>query len=74
MMMRIIVFTRSETMQINWFVIVAGIVPYSIKRCQIKDEQVLSMKALFWQLIIRRKKEQLSWEIYIPFIGHLRQE
>jgi hypothetical protein len=73
-MVRIIVFTRSETMQINWFLIVVGIVPYSIKRYETKDEQVLSTKALFWQLIIRWKKGQRLWELYIPFIEHLRQE
>jgi hypothetical protein len=61
-------------MQINWFVIVVGIVPYSIKRYQTKDEQVLSVKALFWRLIVRWKKGQRTWELYIPFIDHLRQE
>ncbi len=61
-------------MQINGFLIVVGIIPYSIKRHRTKDEQVLSVKALFWRLIIRWKKEQCSWEIYIPFIEHLRLE
>lgn len=61
-------------MQINWILIVGGIVPYSIKRYRTKDEQVLSVKALFWRLIIRWKKGQRSWEISIPFIEHLRRE
>ena len=34
-------------MQINGFLIVVGIIPYSIKRHRTKDEQVLSVKALF---------------------------
>ncbi len=60
-------------MQISWFVIVVGTFPYYIKRYQTKDEQVLSIKALFWRLIVRWKKERCSWELYIPFIEHLRQ-
>lgn len=73
-MVRTFVFIWSETMQINWFLIVVGIIPYSIKQYRTKDEQVLSVKALFWWLIIRWKNEQRSWELYIPFIDHLRQE
>jgi hypothetical protein len=73
-MMRIIVLTGVITMQINWFWLIVGLVPYSIKRYQTKDEQVLSVKALFWRLIVRWKKGQRLWELYIPFIDHLRQE
>ena len=73
-MMRIIVLTGVMTMQINWFWLIVGLVPYTIKRQKTKDEQVLTLKALFWRLIIRWKKGQCSWEVYIPFIEHLRQE
>ena len=60
-------------MEINWFWIVLGIIPYSIKRYRVKDEQVLSVKAIFWGLIIRWKKRQRSWQFYSPFIEHLRE-
>ncbi len=60
-------------MQINWFWLGVGFIPYSIKRQQMKDEYILTVKALFWQLTIRWKKEQCSWDVSIPFIKHLRQ-
>ena len=60
-------------MQINWFWLAVGLVPYSIKRHQTKEEQLLTVKALFWRLTIHWRKGQRSWEIYIPFIEHLRQ-
>ena len=59
-------------MQINWFWLV-GFLPYSIKRSQTKDAQILTMKALFWRLTVRWRKGQWSWEIYVPLIEHLRQ-
>jgi hypothetical protein len=45
----------------------------NIKRQQTKNEQVLTVKALFWRLTIRWRKGQCSWDVYIPFIEHLRQ-
>ena len=60
-------------MDINWLWILIGLIPYSIKRQEIKNEQILTVKALFWRLTIRRKAGQVSWELYIPFIEHLRQ-
>ena len=59
-------------MEINWFWLAVGFIPYYIKRHQTKDEQLLTVKALFWRLTIRWK-EQCSWDLYIPFIEHLRQ-
>lgn len=61
-------------MDINCFWLVVGFIPYFIKRQQMKDEQMLVVKALFWRLTVRWKKGQCSWEVYIPFIEHLRQE
>jgi len=60
-------------MDFNWLWLVGGFIPYYIKRHQTKDEQLLAVKALFWQLTIRWKEEQCSWDISIPFIEHLRR-
>jgi len=60
-------------MQINWLWLVVGLLPYSIKRYQRKDEQILIVKAFFWRLTIRWKMEQCSWEIAFPWIEHWRQ-
>jgi hypothetical protein len=57
-----------------WFWFVMGFLPYAIKRHQTKDEQIFSVRALFWRLTIRWRQERCSWEIYIPLIEHLRQE
>jgi hypothetical protein len=61
------------TMQINWLWLVIGLLPYSIKRYRAKNEQLLTVKALFWRLTIRQKKEQYSWEIAFPWLEHWRQ-
>jgi len=61
------------TMQINWFWLAVGLMPYSIKRYQTKDVQILIGKALFWRLTIRWKKGQNSWEISFPWIEHWRR-
>lgn len=34
---------------------------------------MLTVKALFWRLTVRWKEDQISWDLYIPFIEHLRQ-
>ncbi len=60
-------------MQINWFWLAVGLMPYSIKRYQTKDVQILIGKALFWRLTIRWKKGQNSWEISFPWIEHWRR-
>src|SRR5260370_23495782 len=44
-MVRIIVLTGVMTMQIHWFWLIAGLVPYTIKRQLTKDEQVLTVEA-----------------------------
>lgn len=61
------------TMQIHWLWLAAGFLPYSIKRQFTKNEQTLTVKALFWQLMIRWKEGQYVWDLYVPFIDHLRQ-
>ena len=60
-------------MNINWLWLVAGLVPYSIKRHQTRNEQVLTVKALFWRLTLRWSQKQCSWDVSISFIEHLRQ-
>lgn len=60
-------------MDINWLWLAAGLVPYSIKRKHTKNGQMSTVKALFWRLTIRREDGQCSWNVYIPFIEHLRQ-
>ena len=60
-------------MDINWLWLVVGLIPYSSKRQHMKNELVLTVKALLWRLTIRWRKEQCSWDVYIPFIEHLRQ-
>jgi len=57
-----------------WFWLAMGCVPYAIKRHQTKDEQILSVRALFWRLTLRWRQGRCSWEVYIPLIEHLRQE
>jgi hypothetical protein len=60
-------------MQINWLWLIVGLVPYIIKLQFTTDEQVLTVKALFWRLTIRWRNEHSSWDLRIPFIEHLRQ-
>jgi hypothetical protein len=60
-------------MDINWLWLVVGLIPYSIKRHQTKDEQLVTVKAIFWRLTIRLRQGQCSWDLYIPFIEHLQQ-
>ncbi len=60
-------------MQINWLWLVVGLVPYSIKRQYSKDEQMLSIYALFWRLTIRWQSGTCSWDLSIPLITHLKQ-
>jgi hypothetical protein len=72
MMMRIIVLTGVITMQINWYWLIAVLVPYSIKRRRKKNGQIVAIKAIFWQLTLRQKNGQSSWNVHIPFIEHLR--
>jgi hypothetical protein len=59
-------------MDINWLWIVVGLIPYSSKRQEMKNEHILIVKALFWRLTIHWKEGQCSWDLYIPFIEHLR--
>lgn len=61
-------------MQINWLWFAVGFMPYSIKRQHMKDEHIVTLKALFWRLTIRWKKEQCTWDVSIPFFKRLRQE
>jgi hypothetical protein len=56
-----------------WFWIVVGILPYAIKRHQTRDEQLLTVKALFWRLTIRWKQGHCLWDLYISFIEHLQK-
>lgn len=60
-------------MQINWIWLAVGLIPYAIKRQNTKNEQTLMVKAFFWRLMIRYKDGRCSWDVYIPFIEHLRQ-
>ena len=60
-------------MDINWFWLAVGLIPYSIKRQLTKNEQMLTVKAPFWRLTIRWIEGQCSWDLSIPFIEHLRQ-
>jgi hypothetical protein len=60
-------------MQINWLWLVVGLVPYSIKQQQMKDEHIVTVKALFWRLMIRWKNEKCSWNLSIPLITGLKQ-
>lgn len=61
-------------MQINWCWLIVGLVPYTIKRQRMTDEQVLTVKALFWQLAIRWGRRPSEWDLSIPFIENLRQQ
>lgn len=60
-------------MHIDWLWLAVGLLPYSIKRQFTKNEQTLTVKALFWRLTLRRKEENWVWDLSISFIEHLRQ-
>ena len=60
-------------MEINWFWLVVGLVPYSIKRQHVKDVQMLSIHALFWRLTIRKRRGIRSWNLSIPLVTHLKR-
>jgi hypothetical protein len=60
-------------MQINWLWFAVGLLPYYIKRQQMKDEQILAVKALYWRLTIHWQEGYCSWSVSIPFFEHLRQ-
>jgi hypothetical protein len=60
-------------MQINWFWLTIGLIPYFINLQHTKDEQVLNIHALFWRLAIRRGHGKRSWSLSIPLITHLKQ-
>ena len=53
-------------MEINWLWLVVGLIPYSIKRQNTKNEQVLYIRALVWRLIIHWQEERCSWEFLFP--------
>jgi hypothetical protein len=57
-------------MQINWLWLVVGLMPYSIKRYQMKDEQRVHIRALFWILTIHWQQGQNSWELSLPLVEH----
>jgi hypothetical protein len=73
MVVRIIVSQGVMTMQINWLWLAVGLVPYSIKRRQAKNVQLVDARALLWHLTLRWQKGQCSWEISLPLIEHWRQ-
>ena len=60
-------------MQINWFWLAVGLIPYSIKRQHTENEQMLRMHALFWRLTIRWQSGKCLWDVSIPLITHLKQ-
>ena len=60
-------------MQINWLWLAVGLLPYSIKRRNTKDEQVLGIHAFFWRLTIRWRHGTCSWDLSLPLITHLKQ-
>ncbi len=60
-------------MQINWFWLIVGLVPYTIKRQEAKDEQIMTLKALFWQLIIHWGNGHRSWDLSVLLVKHLGQ-
>jgi hypothetical protein len=60
-------------MEINWFWLVVGFIPYSIKRQHAKNVQMLSLNALFWRLTIRWRRGTCSWDLSIPLITHLKR-
>ena len=59
-------------MQVNWYWLIVGLIPYSIRRQQTKDLSIITIKALLWRLAIRWKKGQCSWSLLIPFFEHLQ--
>jgi hypothetical protein len=60
-------------MQINWLWLAVGLIPYSIKRQQTKDEKLVRVRALYWLLTIHWQQGRCSWEISLPSIEHWRQ-
>ncbi len=60
-------------MQVNWYWLIVGIVPYSIKQQRAAHEQIFTIKAFFWRLTIHWRNGRRSWALSIPLIEHLRQ-
>jgi len=54
-----------------WIWLAGGVIPCSIKQHQAKEEQSLTVTALFWRLTIHWKQGKCSWELSLPFIDHL---
>jgi hypothetical protein len=61
-------------MQINWFWLVVGLIPYAIQRQQTKDERWVRIQALFWRLSIRWHQGHCSWKLFLPLIDHWPHE
>jgi hypothetical protein len=57
-----------------WIWLVAGLVPYCIKRHRERGVQTLQVCALFWSLMIQTQNGSCSWFLYIPLIEQLRSK
>lgn len=60
-------------MQINWFWITVGFIPYSIKCKQTKDERIFTVQAIFWRVTICKSQKKCSWDIAIPLIEYMKR-
>lgn len=60
-------------MQNHWLWLAVGIIPYSVKRQHMKDEQSVRIRAMFWHLTIHWQQGRCSWEVSLPLIEHWRQ-
>jgi hypothetical protein len=57
-----------------WLWLLAGFIPYSLKKQQEGHDQILEVRAIFWSLMIhRRRSGRRAWAIHIPLIEHLRE-
>ena len=62
-------------MQINWYWLLIGLIPYSIKRQKTKDKQIVRIRATFWHLTICwQQKDSVHGKPHFPRLstgGHV---
>ena len=59
-------------MHIDWFWLLLGVIPYSIKRQYKQHIQHMYFRALLWQLSLQWQQGHCSWHITFPWIEQRR--
>ncbi len=56
-----------------WVLLLASIVPCSIKRGRTQHMQSLVLSALFWRFELQCRRRSYSWSFSLPWIEHLQK-